>query len=139
MSTSTTEDRSFADLIRNLRDETTTLLRQEVALAKTEMSEKVTTVSRNLVFAVIGGAIAHLALIFLLLAASGGIEFGIDQTEAAPHRHWIAPLVVGLVVGAIGAFLLLKAKSALASMSIAPERTIESIKEDKQWIQNKVA
>ena len=131
--------RSLSDLIRELRDETTTLLRQEVALAKTEMSEKINTVTRNVAFAIVGGAVAHLALIFLLLSASGGIETGIEATEAAPHGQWIAPLIVGLVVGAIGALLLMKAKSGLSKANMKPQKTIESLQEDKQWLQRKVA
>lgn len=137
--TTTTQERSLFDLVRNLRDEGTTLVRQEVALAKAEMGEKVSRVGRNLAYAVVGGAVAHLALIFVLLAAVGAIDFGVEQTDAAPHGDWIAPLVVGLVVGGIGVALLLKAKSALTTMSMAPEQTIASLTEDKKWVQKKVA
>ena len=139
MSASQTQERSFVDLFRNLRDESTTLLRQEVALAKTEMSEKVAKVGRNVAYAMIGGAIAHLALIFLLLSATGAIELGVDQTEVREHSDWIAPLIVGLVIGLIAALLVVKAIKSLSNMTLAPEQTIQSIKEDKQWVQNKVA
>lgn len=132
-------DRSLADLIRELRDETTTLLRQEVALAKTEMIEKISLVAKNIAYVIVGGAIAHLGLIFLLLAATGAIDFGIDRTSAAEHSGWIAPLVVGLLVGITGALLIVKAVKTLTTTSVAPTRTIESIQEDKQWVQNKVA
>ena len=135
----TTEARSLFDLVRNLRDEGTTLLRQGVALAKTEMTEKVSTAGRNVAYAVVGGAIAHLALIFLLLAVSAGIKVFVESTSMAPHADWIGPLAVGLLVGAIAAGLLLKAKSTLANLSMAPEQTIQSLKEDKQWVQKKVA
>lgn len=139
MPTSPLNEPSIGDLVRNLRDETTTLLRQEVALVKTEMSEKVSKIGLNIAYAVVGGAIAHLALIFLLLAATGAVDFGIAQTDFAPHKVWIAPLVIGLIVGAVGAVLLLKAKSTLTKMSLSPEKTIASLKEDKQWVEKKVA
>lgn len=139
MATSHMNEPSFGELVQDLRDEATGLLRQEVALAKAEMSEKVAAISRSIALAVIGGAVAHLALIFLLLAASGAVNLGVSRTEFAEHRDWIAPLVIGLMVGAVGACLALKAKSVLANMSFAPEKTIASVKEDARWVQNKVA
>lgn len=131
--------RSIADLVKDLRDETTTLLRQEVELAKTEMSEKASKAGRNIAMAVVGGAIAHLALIFLLLAATGAIDTGVETTDLARHSDWIAPLAVGLIVGGLGAILLMKAKSGLTNINPKPEQTIRSLKEDKQWAQRKVA
>lgn len=133
-----TDERSLADLIRELRDESTVLLRQEVAMAKTEMSEKASTVGRNVTTMVIGGAVAFLAIIFLLLAVTGGLALMILATDAELHAIWIAPLIVGLVIAAIAAVMILKAKETLASTSLVPHQTIETLKEDKQWAQAKV-
>ena len=139
MSAHFTESRSIIDLFRQLRDESTTLLRQEVALAKTEMSEKAGTVGRNVAVAAVGGAIAHLSLIFLLLAASAGIRVAIEQTNWSAHAIWIAPLIVGSIVGALGIAMMLYAKKTLTNLSVKPEKTIRSLKEDKEWVQQKVA
>lgn len=139
MSNSThTDERSLADLIRELRDESTVLLRQEVAMAKTEMSEKASTVGRNVTTMVIGGAVALLAIIFLLLAITGGLALMILATDAELHAIWIAPLIVGFVIAAIAAVMILQAKETLASTSLVPHQTIETLKEDKQWAQSKV-
>lgn len=139
MSDSThTDERSLADLIRELRDESTVLLRQEVAMAKTEMSEKASTVGRNVTTMVIGGAVAFLAIIFLLLAVTGGLALMILATDAELHAIWIAPLIVGLVIAAIAAVMILTATETLASTSLVPHQTIETLKEDKQWAQSKV-
>lgn len=133
------QSRSFADVIRDLRDESTTLLRQEVALAKAEMTEKASKASRNIAFIVAGGAIAHLGLIFLLLAISGAIEMGIETTSWAEHGDWIGPLIVGLVVGLVGALLIYKAIRSLSNMTVTPERTLQTIQEHKEWAEQKVA
>ena len=133
-----TESRSLADLIRDLRDESTALLRQEVALAKTEMSEKASKAGRNVAYLAIGGAVAFLGSIFLLLAASYGIALAINETDWAPHGTWIGPLIVGAVVAAVGAVLISKAKHTLQETSLVPEKTMETLREDKQWAQAKV-
>ena len=136
--TNTADPRSFVDLVRELRDESVTLVREEVALAKTEMGEKVSLVSRNAIMLVVGGAIAHLGLIFLLLAAADGLHAALIAADLPFHGDWLAPLIVGLVVGAIGLVMVMKAKSTLANTTVVPEKTVQTLKDDKQWIQEKV-
>jgi hypothetical protein len=139
MATHTDSDqRSLADLIRDLRDESTVLLRQEVALAKTELTEKAAKVGRNTAYLVVGGAIALLGANFLLMAVSAGMTVAINSTEWEPHGVWIAPLIVGIVVGVIAASMVSKAQNALRHVSVIPEKTIETLREDKQWAQAKV-
>ena len=64
----TTTEHSLANLIRELRDETMTLMRQEIALAKAELAEKASRMGKKAIFVGVGGALAGAALIFLLLA-----------------------------------------------------------------------
>ncbi|QDV43862.1 hypothetical protein Enr13x_37220 [Stieleria neptunia] len=131
------DPRSLSDLIKELRDESVALVREEVALAKTEMSEKANVVGRNSALLIVGGAVAHLGLIFLLLAVSYGLYVAIGLAGLPVHALWIAPLIVGLVVGGIGLAMFAKAKETLANFSPVPERTKQSLKEDKQWLQAK--
>ncbi|EMI17494.1 membrane protein containing DUF1469 [Rhodopirellula maiorica SM1] len=131
------DTRSLSDLIKELRDESVALVREEVALAKTEMGEKVNKVGRNSAVLIAGAAVAHLGLIFVLLSASAGLERFYDSLGMWFHGDWIAPLVVGLIVGIIGTVMLLKAKKTLSETTAVPERTIESLKEDKQWLHAK--
>ena len=131
------DSRSLTDLVKRLRDESVVLIREEVELAKTELSEKATKVSRNTGLLIAGGAIAHLGLIFCLLAASYGLYVTIGLAGLPIHALWIAPLIVGLVVGGIGLAMFFKAKRTLANVSPVPERTIHSVKEDKRWVSKK--
>lgn len=132
------DQRSLADLIRELRDESTALLREEMALAKAEMSEKAGQVGRNATLLVVGGVVAHLGLIFLLLAATAGLENGLVAADLPFSSDWLAPLIVGAVVGVVGLILVLTAKKKLSETTVMPEKTVNSLKEDKQWIQNKM-
>jgi len=139
MNSEPTNPNSIPSLLRDLRDETTTLLRQEVALAKTEMKENVSRATSHAVHIAIGGFVAYAGVIVLLIGIGhllGAllIRAGLDEQVA----QWLAPAIVGLVVAIIGYMMLSKAKNAMASEGIAPRQTIDSIRENKQWAQSKL-
>ena len=130
---------SIATLLRDLRDETTTLLRQEVELAKTEISDKASHMMSNAIQIAIGGFVAYAGAILLLfglsdLVATVMIRAGLDADMAV----WLARAITGAVVVLIGWLMLAKAKKALSAESLVPERTVESLKDNKQWAQNKL-
>ncbi len=133
------DDRSLGDLIRDLRDESSHLLRQEVALAKAEMSEKASRVGRNTGYLTAGGAALAGGLLFLALAATVGIYNGLVAAEMSrANAGWLAPLMTGLVIAVIGYALIQKGISALQHESPMPERTVDSIQENAQWAKEKV-
>jgi len=139
-STSQTRDRSLADLMRELREETTTLFKQEIALAKTEMAEKATKATRNVAAMAVGGAIAYAGFIIILVALSVLATLGLERAGLAQTTaEWVGPGLIGLAAALIGYLLLWKAKANLSEESFAPEKTIQSLKEDKQWTQEKLS
>jgi hypothetical protein len=132
------QGRSLTDLIRDLRDETTTLMRQEFALAKTELTEKTSRVSRNLGYLAIGGAVAYAGALLLVMGVAAGlyvmlVAMGLSHEAAG----WLAPLIVGGALAGVGYSMIQKAIATLRHESFVPERTIESLKEDKQLIQER--
>jgi len=125
------DERSLGDLFSDLSRETTTLVRQEVHLAKAELTQSATEVARGIGMLVAGGAVAYAGLLFLLLAIVYGlIEAGWDA--------WLSALVVGLVVAAIGAVLVLRARESLKPANLAPRRTVETLKEDQEWAKEQI-
>ena len=120
------EERSLGDLFSDLSRETTTLVRQEVQLAKAELTQSATEAVRGIGMLVAGGAVAYAGLFFLLLA----IVFGLIE---AGWDAWLSALVVGLVVVALGAILVLRARESLKPANLAPRRTLETLKEDQEW------
>lgn len=137
--TNRTSDRSIGDLFKELRDETSALVRKEVALAKTEMSEKAAKLGRNAGYMGVGGILAHAGAIVLLLGLSallyaGLVEVGLSHMISG----WLAPLVVGAIVAVIGYAMAQKAISTFKSESLIPEKTVDSLKEDQQWLRRKV-
>jgi hypothetical protein len=125
------DERSLGDLFSDLSRETTTLVRQEVQLAKAELTQSATEAARGIGMLLAGGAVAYAGLLFLLLA----IVFGLIQ---AGWDAWLSALVVGLVVVAIGAILVLRARESLKPANLAPRRTGETLKEDQEWAKEQI-
>lgn len=130
---------SIPNLLRELRDESTTLIRQEVALAKSEMKENVSRIGSHAVQIAIGGFVAYAGAIVLLigighLLGAVLIRAGIDEQVA----QWLAPSIVGLIVAIIGWAMLARAKHAIGHDDLSPRQTIDSLRENKQWAQSKL-
>jgi hypothetical protein len=121
-----TEDRSLGELFADLSRETTTLVHQEVDLAKTELSQKAAQVGKDVSFLAAGGAILYAGLLALIAA----LVIGLGQ---AGLPWWLSALVTGLFVLGIGGFLVWKGLTNLKHESVVPQNTLESLKEDAQW------
>jgi uncharacterized membrane protein YqjE len=119
------QDRSIGELFSELANESALLIRQEVALAKVELTQKANRVGRNVGYLVLGGAVAYGALLALLAT--------IIILLASVMAWWIAALVVAVLVGIIAAVLISKAWAALKNTDVAPRQTVETLKEDAQW------
>jgi hypothetical protein len=135
-----TEHRPLTELVRELRDETTDLVRNEVRLAKIEISEKVSRIGRNSVYTMIGGALAAASLVVLLLAGAAGAYVALVEFADVSHETagWLGPLTVGLLGALIGYLFIHKGIHAITSEPVVPERTSESLREDKEWLERKV-
>jgi hypothetical protein len=140
MNSENTQPNSIPNLLRELRDETTTLFRQEVALAKTELKENVSRAGNHAVQIAIGGFVAYAGVIVLLIGLGQLIGALLTRAGLDPDvAVWLAPSIVGLVVALIGWFMLSHAKNALAHDDLAPRQTIDSLKTNKQWAQSKLS
>ena len=119
------DDRSLGELFAELAQETSTLVRQEVNLAKTEMSEKASRAGRQVGVLAAGGAVAYAGLLAIL----AGVIVLLGQVIPM----WLSALLVGIVVGVVGYLLVSRALEALKREDFAPQQTMETLKEDQQW------
>lgn len=124
------DERSLGDLFSELAGETGTLIRQEVALAQVELTQKAAKVGKNVGFLVVGGAVAYAAVLALLTALIIGLGTIIGYGFSA--------LVVGIVVAVVAGILIMSALNALKNVDITPRQTVETIKEDAQWLKDQV-
>jgi len=120
------DNRSLGELFSALAADTGTLVRQEVELAKTEMTQKATRVGKDIGFLLAGGAVAYAGFLAILAAIAIGLaQLGLPW--------WVATLLVGLVVAGIGGFLVMRGISALRQETPVPQQTIDTLKEDAEW------
>ena len=130
----------LAALFRELRDEVTTLIRQEAALAKAEFTENTKRMMRDVAIIVAGITLTFTALIFLLMTFRNILVLALVKAGAEPEvAFWLSPFIVALVVSGVAWALVAKGKKALAHDDLKPRKSVESLREDKMLIKQKLA
>lgn len=123
--------RSLSQLIVDLQRESTTLVRDEVALMRAEVNEKVAQVSRG-VISLIGGALVSFAALIIVLMAISELLILLEISR------WLAFLIVGGVVLIIGLIMLGTGRSNLKTTNLAPARTSESMRRDRDMVREQM-
>lgn len=124
------QERTLGELFGELTRELSTLVRQEISLARTEMSHKVDKVRLDVTMMAAGGAVAYAGLLALVAALILGItRLGVPG--------WLSAFIVGAVIAGTGYYLIRKGMAALKSEDLAPRAAVESVKEDAKWIRER--
>ncbi len=119
-------ERSIGELFSKLSTETSTLIRQEMALARAEMTEKGKEAGKGA--GLFGGAGA------VGLLGAGAITAGIILLLDLAIAAWLAAIIVGLVYVAVAAVLAMQGRNRIqAATPPMPEQTIDTVKEDVEW------
>jgi len=121
-------DASVGELIGNISDDVSKLFRQEVELAKAEVKQEATKAGKAA--GMLGGAgfAGYLAVVLLSFALVFGLGNVMDLSWAA--------LIVAAIWGVIGAVLYANGRKKLRTVDPVPHRTVDTIKEDAQWLKN---
>lgn len=122
-------ERSLGELVSDLSQQTSDLIRQEMRLAKAELSEKFSDAGRHALMIGVAAVFALTAVITVaaattLLIISRGIE------------PWLAAAITAAVMAVIAFVFAQSGISALRKTTIAPVETMQSIKETTQWLKN---
>ncbi|NIR60558.1 MAG: phage holin family protein [Gammaproteobacteria bacterium] len=123
------EQEAFTELLRELADEGTALVRHEVTLAKLELKQTAAAIARDGVRLGIGIGLAlvgGLALTAFLILVLGALLDG---------AYWAGALIVGAVFVLVGGILAWTAMSNLREQEVMPDETIDTLNEDKRWLQ----
>ena len=119
-------DRPVGELMGELAQQTSTLVKQELALARAELTEKGRTAGVGIGLVGGGGGLA----LFAFGALTAAVILLLDKAMAA----WVAALLVAVVYGVVAAVLALRGKERIEeSTPPVPEQTIETLKEDVEW------
>ncbi len=126
------QERSIGELFGQLTQDMTLLVRQEVQLARTEMTEKLSKLTANLISVGAGGFVAYLGGLALMAALILAV-----RDLANISLAWSA-LIVGGILAIVGYVMLQRGLRELKRTELAPRRSVENIKDDVQSIKDDV-
>jgi hypothetical protein len=121
------EERTFGELLGQLSQDLTLLMRQELQLAKTEISEKISRATSDAVSLAAGGLVAYAGA----LALVAGIILVLNQVMGL--AAWLAAVLVSLALGIIGFVMVRGALRNLKRIEPTPQRTVKTIEDGIQW------
>ncbi|MEW6126693.1 MAG: phage holin family protein [Acidobacteriota bacterium] len=121
-----TREESLTTLLRELASNSAALVRDELALAKQEMSEKIASLNSGIMVTAIGSILALLSLMVLSAAA---------VIVLAPYAGlWQSALMIGLGLAIVGGSIALTGIQKIKAIKLKPEKTVKTLEEDKQWL-----
>jgi hypothetical protein len=125
------QTRSIVELLGDLTTQTRELISDEFALARAEINQKLSRLTRSGVWFVAAGVLAFAGLMTLLASAVLGL------IAALAIQPWLSALIVALVVFGAAFVAMQSGRSLLSRESLAPNQTIESLKENAEWIRSR--
>ena len=126
--------RGFGELLRDLAHGSADLLRGEIKLARLEVSSIVANVARGSTLVALGGVI----LLLGGLSFVAGIVLFVGDQWLPRDLYWVAALVVLLITGGLAAWFAKRGFSQLSPSELAPDQTLETLKEDKEWLKRQL-
>lgn len=120
-------ERSVGELFSDLSQQLSTLFRQEVLLARTELADRTKHLMRDVAIIGAGAALAWTALtVFAAMLVLALID--------ADVRPWLAALIVTVALAVIGSLTAMSGLRAMRRRTVTPVATMDSVKETAQWI-----
>jgi hypothetical protein len=124
------DNRSLGDLLSELNSELRLLVQQELALAKTELKQKLSLLGKDIAYIAGGATLAFVA--FQVFVAMLIIVLALIMPL------WLSALLVGVILAGVAYGLIRKGLDGLEKHDIKPDFTAKSLEEDKEWIKNQV-
>ena len=124
------ESRSIAEIVSDLKRDLTELVREEVSLARVELTEKTRRIRRGAVSLVLGGVVAFVGLMALVIAA-------IVLLDQAIGNLWLSSAIVGIVLLLLGLVFVASARKHFEDLK--PRETVESLRRSKELLEKQVA
>jgi len=121
------DNRTLGEMFGELSREIRTLVHQEIQLARTELTEKMSRLGKGVGFVIGGGLLAYGGLLAIVAAI-------VLALTAMGLPAWAAALVAGILNAGGGYLLIRSGLAALRPDRLTPQQTIDMLKEDAQWL-----
>jgi Putative Actinobacterial Holin-X, holin superfamily III len=125
--TTNNDERTLGEMFAELSRGTRTLVQQEMQLLKTELAEKASHLAKSAAYIVGGGLIAYGGLLAIIAA----LILGLIALGLPP---WLGALLAGVLIAGGGYLMIHTGLTALRPQELTPRQTIETLKEDAQWL-----
>ena len=126
--------RGVGTLLRDLAEGSAGLVRGEVRLARLELGAAASGAGRGTAFVAIGGVL----LLLGTLATFTGVVLLIGDQWLPRDLYWLAALLVALIAGGLAAWLASRGRAALSPSALVPHETVATLKEDKEWLKQRL-
>jgi uncharacterized membrane protein YqjE len=126
--------RGLGALLRDLAEGSAELVRGEVRLARLELGGAISAAARGTAFVAMGGVL----LLLGTLASFTGLILLIGDQWLPRDLYWLGALIVALVAGGVAAWLAQRGRAALSPTALAPKETVATLKEDKEWLKQRL-
>lgn len=124
------EERSIGELFTELAGETSTLVRQEIDLARVELSQKASDIGKNVAWLSAGGVVG--------LVGTLAITAAIILLLSKVMEPWLAAVLVGGAFLIAAGVMVMSAIKAIKETELTPRQTVETLKEDTKWLKNQI-
>lgn len=134
-----TETESLPSLVGRLGEDVVQLFDTKISLLKVEIKEEANAYARGAVALALGGIVAAVGFALLNVAIAFGVSTLFSGTTLSqPARYALGFVLTGLFYLVIGGIVVLVTKSRLSKQGIVPNRTVEELRKDKQWLKNEL-
>ncbi|MGA9996773.1 MAG: phage holin family protein [Pyrinomonadaceae bacterium] len=130
---------SLPTLFGRLADDVVELLDTKLSLLKVEVKEDADAYIRGGVMIGVGGVIAAIGFALVNVAVAFGVSTLFANTSLSqPARYALGFIVTGAVYLVIGGIIVIVMKNRLAKRDITPNRTVDELRKDKQWLKKEL-
>ena len=133
------ENESLPTLFTRLGDDVMQLFDTKISLLKVELKEEANAYARGGIMIGVGGIIAAIGFALLNVALAFGISTLFADTDLSqPAKYAIGFVTAGILYLIIGTVVISAMKKKLAKQNLVPDRTLEELRKDKQWLKNEI-
>jgi len=133
------DNESLPNLFSRLGDDVMQLFNSQLALFKVEIKEEANAYARGVTMIAIGAVIATIGFALLNVAIAFAVSTLFAQANfSQPASYALGFVVTGGFYLLVGAIVVMLMKSRLARQDLVPQRTVQELRKDKQWLKNEL-
>ena len=126
-------------LFSRLGDDVVELFNSQLALFKVEIKEEANAYARGAMMIGLGAVVAAIGFALLNVAVAFGVSTLFAQANLSqPATYALGFVITGIFYLLVGAIIVMAIKSRLSKQQLVPNRTVEELRKDKEWLKNEL-